>query len=114
MSKTGIAIAGVTGLLTTVVAILCIATNKGDELGAIAGLAVRLMTVPLMVVAVAALFTSLRGGETVAPAVLVGSAALLGVALIHGVGSWATPLALLACAVAPLFARRLRPNPPSA
>ena len=114
MSKTGIAIAAGIGLLTTLVAVVCIATNTGDELEAIAGLAVRFMTIPLMAVAVTALFASMRGGESVAPAVLVGTAALLGVALIHGVGTWATPLALLACAVAPLFARRLRTNPPSA
>lgn len=114
MSKLGIVIAGVLALIGLIVSVACTATHEGSEWEGILRMVVSFLTVPLMVVAVAAGFTALRGGDGVAPAVAVLAAAALGVALIQGVGAWATPLALAACAVAPLFARRPNVTPPTA
>ena len=49
--------------LAMIVSIVCVTTNEGMKLDAILGEAVRFLSIPLMVVAVAAVFTALRGGD---------------------------------------------------
>lgn len=106
MSKVGLVVAAVLGIAGLVIGGSMSASHEGPHW--ISGLqsAQTVLTLTLLVAAVAAALAMLRGGDGVWAAVMTAAVLVLCVVVLQGVGGWAAPLALAACVVAPLFERR--------
>ena len=93
-------------VVLTLVAVVYEGNHASDDLDRVTDGAIQLLSLPLGVIAIAAAARALRGDAGAPTAVAVAAVSALGVGLINGAGSWATPLAIALCAVAAVLRPR--------